>query len=375
MSATGQYESDTNVFDLPSGVAPPGGNNSRRGDTFFAYGAEWDGNYSSGRDELYAAASTRQYEYQRYTDLNHSDYKLDAGLNWKLGERFNGRFDVARSHSMVPFYDLSGSTPTLSLVTEQKETAQVGVLLNSNWKVETSAYTSQSNQPVPEAPSLQLTQDAGTVALQYLGISGLTSGLSAGYLAGGYSGTSAATAEVDPSFSQSTAGFFAKYKLTRLTVDGAVGYSRRTSISGADNTSGVTGLLDFTEQLTPKTSFTGKIDRTINSYLLNAGSEIDSEVAASFNWQATFKLAVSPGYSFTYRNFPGQGNNPVGSDRVDIQEVVTLTVDYRPQRWLVIRPYANVQTRRSTFIGGHYSGSIFGVSFTVTPYGSKARGR
>ena len=369
-SALGQFESNSNVFDLPSGVAPPGGNDSKRGDTYWAYGAEFDGKYSLSRQEFYVTATTREYDYQRYTILDHNEYRVDAGLNWTLGSIFDGKFDVARSHIMVPFYDLSGTTiPTLSLETEQKESAQVGVLLNSNWKVQASAYTSQSNEPVPQAPNLQLTQNSGTTAIEYLGITGLTSGLTVGYLSGDYSG---ATAALDPSYSQSTAGFLANYKLGRVTVEGDIGYSRRTSGSGTDNTSGLTGLLDFTDQLTPKTSFTAKIDRTINSYLLNAGSEIDSEVGASFHWQATYKLAVSPGYTFTYRNFPGQGNNPVGSDRVDIQEIVTLNVDYRPQRWLLIKPYANVQTRRSTFIGGHYSSDIFGVSFTVTPYGSKA---
>jgi hypothetical protein len=387
-SATGQYETDSNVFDLPSGVPPPGGNDAPRGDTFFAYGAQMDGNYSLGRQELYVTANTREYDYQRYTFLDHDDYRLDGGLNWKLGGLFDGKFDVARSHSMVPFYNLSGSIPTLSLVTEQKETVQVGLLLNPNWKVETSAYTSKSDQPVPDAPKLQLTQNAGTAAIDYLGIAGLTSGLTAGYLSGNYSGLTPGYLSGDytgvagaadssfgqstAAFTQSTAGFFAKYKLSRTTVDGQIGYSRRASDIAFDNTSGVTGLLDFTDQLTPKTSFTAKIDRTINSYLLNAGSEIDTEIAASFTWQATYKLSVSPGYSFAYRNFPGQGNNPVGSDRVDIQEIVTLDIDYRPQSWLLIRPYANVQTRRSTYIGGHYSASIFGVSFTVTPFWSKA---
>ena len=150
-----------------------------------------------------------------------------------------------------------------------------------------------------------------------------------------------------------------------------MGYTRRVSDTGSDNTAGVTGLLEFTDQLTPKTGFTAKIDRAINSYFLNTGSEIDTEAAASFIWQTTYKLAVSPGYSFTYRDYPGQGNNPVGSNRVDIQEVVTLNITYQPQRWLLIKPYANVQTRRSTFIGAHYSAAIFGVSVTVTPYGPK----
>jgi len=83
------------------------------------------------------------------------------------------------------------------------------------------------------------------------------------------------------------------------------------------------------------------------------------------NWQATYKLGVSLGYTFGYREFPNQGNNPVGSNRTDIQETANMGIDYRPQRWLTIRPYATVQTRRSTFIGGHFSQNIFGVSVTI----------
>jgi hypothetical protein len=364
-SATGQFESNSNVFYLNSGAAQPGTDDFRRGDTFYAYGADVEGHYAWGRQDLYGTASTKEYDYQRFTELDHNDYRLDGGLNWKLGGFLDGKLDIARSRTMVPFFDLSGSSAlALSLVTEQKETAQVGLTLNSDWRVEGSAYTSKADEPIPQAPNLQLTQTSGTASIEYLGVSGLTSGLMTGYLSGGFSGSAAVG---NPSFTQSTAGFEAKYKFTRTSVEGQVGYSRRSSDTGTDNTSGVTGLIDFKDQLTPKTSFNAKIDRTINSYFLNAGSEIDTEASASFQWQATYKLGVSPGYTFTYRDFPGQGNNPVGSNRVDIQEVMTLNIDYQPQRWLLIRPYANVQTRRSTFIGGHYSATIFGVMVTVTP--------
>src|ERR1700722_17133329 len=44
-SATGQFESNSNLFALESGFAQPGINGFRRSDTYFAYGAEFDGNY------------------------------------------------------------------------------------------------------------------------------------------------------------------------------------------------------------------------------------------------------------------------------------------------------------------------------------------
>jgi len=253
----------------------------------------------------------------------------------------------------------------LSIVTEQKDLAQIGVKLGSEWKLEGTAYISRANEPITQAPDLQLTQKSGSMSLEYSGIGGLTSGLTAGYASGDYNGTNGT---INPSFRQETVAFLANYKLTRTTVEGQVGYSRRTSDSNIDNTSGLTGVIDFKQQLTPKTSVTAKIERTINSYFLNSGSEIDTDASVGVNWQATYKVAVSAGYTFTYRNFPGQGNNPVGSDRVDIQEDANMAIIYTPERWLMIKPYANVETRRSTFIGGHYSSTVYGVSFTVTPY-------
>ena len=77
---------------------------------------------------------------------------------------------------------------------------------------------------------------------------------------------------------------------------------------------------------------------------------------------------MSLGYKFAYQDYPGQGNNPVGSNRVDIQETPTMAISYQPRRWLLISPYANWLTRRSTFIGGHFSTNIIGVRVTVTPY-------
>jgi hypothetical protein len=368
VSATAQFESNSNVFDVPSGFEPPGTNNFRRSDTDFAYGADLDGSYKWGRQELFGTLYAKEFNYQHYTDLNHNDYKFDGGLNWKLGDIWDGKLEAARTHNMVPFYELSGSPLALSIVTEQKESALIGVKLNSEWRLEGSAYISKADEPIPEAPDLQLTQKSGSMSLEYSGIGHLTSGLTAGYLSGDYDGTNGT---INPSFHQETVAFLANYKLIRTTVEGQIGYSRRSSDTGIDNTSGLTGLIDFKQQLTPKTSVTARIERTINSYFLNSGSEIDTDASVGVNWQTTYRLAVSAGYTFTYRNFPGQGNNPIGSDRVDIQEDANMAIIYKPQRWLMIKPYASVDTRRSTFIGGHYSSTVFGVTITVTPYRSK----
>ena len=361
-SATGQFESNSNVFALASGQSEPGAG-GRRADTFFAYGASFDAKYLWGVQEFYGSARSSEYTYQHFTELNHNDYNLDAGLNWKLDTLLDGRLDVARTHMMVPFFDLLGGASVLSLQTEQRETAQIGLPFASVWRIEAAGYTRKLEEPILGAPDLQLTENSGSTTLNYLGVAGLTGGLTAGYLSGDYTG---AEETQNPSYHQYTTGLVAKYKLGgRTSFDGQVGYSERGSANGVDNISGVTGALSFTDQLTPKTGLTLKLDRQINSYVTTSSSEIDTDGSIAVNWQATFKLNVYAAYTYSYRKFPDQNNNPVGTDRVDIQQYVTLSVDYRPQRWLVLKPYANVQKRISTFIGGDYNSTVFGISVIV----------
>ncbi len=330
-SATAQFESDSNVFDLNSGVVPPGGTSaSRRSDSFFAYGAAMDGIYAISRQQLYATASTTQAQYQHYTELNHTAYQFDAGLKWVIGDLLSGRMDVARTRTMVPFYDLSGSTVlALSLETEQIETFDAALKISPEWKMVGSAFTSQTDEPIPQAPNLQANQSGGTTAIEYLGFGPLTSGITAGYLYGNYDN---ANGTENPSYIETTAGALANYKLERTSFDGQIGYTRRVSDTGSDNTAGFTGLLDFKDQLTAKTSFNIKIERLINNYVFNQGSEIDSDAGAGVKWQATYKLAVAIDYTYSYREYPQQGNDPVGSDRIDHQQYVTLGLSYQPQR-------------------------------------------
>jgi hypothetical protein len=365
-SATGQFQSNSNVFDLDSGFTPPGTNGSRRADTDYAYGAEFDASYLLGRQQFFATASTTEYKYDHFSQLDNNSYNLDAGVNWKLADSLDGKLDVTRSHAMVPFENLSGSVLDLTIATSQTETAQIGLKLGSQWKVEGTASNTQTDEPIPQAPDLRSTQTSGTTSLEYLGYGALTSGLTVGYSSGDYSSTNATQSS---SYTERTIGVLADYKLSRTTFDGQIGYSSRSSDTGIDNSSGLTGSIDFKDQLTPKTSFAVTIDRAIKSFLPTLGSEIDTDAGVSANWQATYKTAVSVGYTFTYRDYPPQalaGSPPGASHRIDHQQYATLSINYQPVSWFMIGPYANVQTRSSNVVGGDFNATVFGITITAT---------
>ncbi len=87
--------------------------------------------------------------------------------------------------------------------------------------------------------------------------------------------------------------------------------------------------------------------RAVNSYLTNAGSELDTSAGATVNWQATYRLLVRADYSYMYSRFP---LTPVGSalvDRLDHYQTGKIDVTYQVLRWLSIRPYVRYESRHT----------------------------
>jgi hypothetical protein len=359
-AANAKYEYNTNVFDLPSGYTSAAFPILRRDDWYQAYGATLQANDLWDHQKFYATLTGTEYRYGYFTYLNHTEYSFNGGLLWKANSELDGKLDVVRSHTMVAFADLTQSQ--LSILTEQKETAQVNFQFIPDWRLQGIGFYHTVEQPLVGAPNLELTESSGQVALQYLGRAGLVAGISGTYMKGNYTG---GNANENPDYDQETLEFVANYQPTGTsTMVGQAGYSRRTSPSLVNDSSGPTGKFVYKNQLTPKTSVNVGIERDINSYITNSGSEFDTTGSVGATWQATYKLGVTAGYAYTRRFLPNQGNTP-GTDRVDHQQLVNVKIDYQPLRWLWIQPYANVQTRSSNFIGGAYNASVYGVSFNV----------
>ena len=61
----------------------------------------------------------------------------------------------------------------------------------------------------------------------------------------------------------------------------------------------------YDAQVDAKTTLVLRVDRSINTYYLNLGSEVDTDAGFTVAWQARYNLNLSLGYTFTYRDFPG----------------------------------------------------------------------
>ena len=370
MTAAGnaQYEYNTNVFDLQKGFTTPFGGKDF-GDSYIAYGGKLDASYLWSQQQLYATVLGTQYRYDRFSELNHSEFNFDAGWDWKVGRLWDGVLDVNRIRTMVSFYNLIGTS--LVVQTEQRETGRVGLQVTPDWRGELTGYTRTIDQPQVGAPNLRLTETSGAGAVKYTGTAGVTAGLTAGYLRGYFRDTGTFVA---PSYHQTTAGLTATDEVTGLsTFRGEIGYSRRSSDTGINNVSGVTGELDYKRALTGKTTVELDLARQINAYITNNASEIDSLATLSATWQATYKIGVVLGYTFTYRQLPGQGNAVVngvfvdnGADQTQHLHMPSLAVTYVPVRWLILKPYLRYQTRSSqNLVGGDFDATVVGMQFTL----------
>lgn len=359
-SGTARYEYDSNVFDLQNGFPVPGTSDFQKSDTLYTYGAAVDVNYLWDRQQLFVTLSDNEFRYDRFTQLNHNEYILDGGLNWKLGSLLSGTLEALRNRTMIAFTNVENSQ--FGLQTEQRESGKIDYAFLPDWRIEGRGTYRTVGQVFLDLPDVNLDESSGTLEFDYVGRAGLTAGLSGGYTNGDYTGSSAA---LNPSYRQTSVALTGIYEPTgRSKFNGAVGYSDRKSTSALNSISGFTGELDYKNQLTGKTSVQAQISRGIVSYVASSSSEIDTSAAASLHWQTTYKLGVVGSYSWTNRNLPGQGNAPLGSNRDDHLQYATINLDYEVLRWLSIKPYINYQIRKSDYIGANFNASIVGISFT-----------
>ena len=104
--ASAEIENDSNIFSVPSQfpVVDPAGQ-AHLSDTFETYKLGSDFDYLFDLQHLYATFEAREMRYDRFTDLDHSEYLINLGLNWKLTTRFDGIIDGRREKKMIAFSD------------------------------------------------------------------------------------------------------------------------------------------------------------------------------------------------------------------------------------------------------------------------------
>ena len=358
-------EHNTNVFDLPkNGPEPVGKDGPTFADTFLESRAGVEGSYLIDQQKFFGTAEFRHFIYDKFTVLNHNEELFDGGLKWKFGGAVDGQLEYKHEQRMVQFQDVAASTQ-LILETENDATASINVNVNPEWRVESLARDSNLASPRSDVPGLSLHEDSIREGLKYLGVANLSAGVEAEYLDGRYNDDPLA---LNPNYHQVGAAFAATYIISGLTnFTGNLGYTRRTDPTNS-GLSGITGSIGYQHSLTGKTTINFQLSRALNTYVTTGGNEIDTSAAVTLNWQATYKMLVRAGVSYTDSKFPQAPDGAAYIERVDHFQTANVDVTYQALHWLSIRPYVRYQTRHSNDQIYGFTGNIIGVELIAKPF-------
>jgi hypothetical protein len=366
-------QSNSNVFARPSDNPPFAASGiSGLSDRIVHYVAGGSGEYLWSRERLTVTADAARVDYNRFTMLNHNEYRLGGKLDWHLGAILDGSLSYQRSRSMAPLADTLATQ--LSLDTESTTEAHMRIALTPHWRLDLAPRVHDVDTPLPLFPNFRLRETAGVVAAEYLGIDKLTAGLRYEYIDGAFHEIVAAT-----QYHQTSIQFTAQYALKGLSaLDAQLGYTRRNSelsdagaASGTGGpggavgtTSSVTGSLGYQRKLTGKTSAVLHVFREVDSYVAGANSEIGTGAEVKLLWDPDVKLSVALGYRMADEAI--KGNLAIANifDRRDRLRNASLDLRYRLRPWLTLRPYAAYDQRSSNLTTGNYSATRVGIELT-----------
>jgi hypothetical protein len=361
--ADAAYEQNSNLFALSDSVPEVVGRNGpTKSDTVFKARAGFDAGYNWGLQELFANAEGRRFTYDHFGDLDHDEYLLHGGLKWKIASLLDGLIDYQRERSMVSFLQYNATqfaSTQLFIQLQSIATASINLQVTPEWRLESLGKVNDLDSPRPGFSNLALREDSIHEGLRYVGFANLSAGLDAEYLYGHFT---SAESVLTPRYHQTTAELAADYALSGLsTFHGAVGYTDRNQ-EQAGSLSGVTGLLSYQRDLTGKTSVTLKLSRAINTYVTYADSEVDTAAEIDVTWKTTEKIRVELGYVWLHSSIAATDiAGVVTPSRVDRLQTPTLSVKYQPLNWLLLRPYAQYQTRASSVDIYSFNGTLYGL--------------
>ncbi|MGO9931290.1 MAG: hypothetical protein ACLPV8_05705 [Steroidobacteraceae bacterium] len=356
--ASTQYEHNNNVFALPnSTVAVMNNGDPTLGDSDLRTVVGFEEDYLLGRQRFYATLEGRYIDFDHFSYLDHYEYLVKLGLDWKLLTAFDGTFLASQEQVMPPFANRDTQTE-LALDVDKNLVGKFNFRIAPEWRLETSVTYEDLTAPIQGYPDYALIQTVSHVAVKYLGIAKFTYGISADYFDGRYQ-----NAPIQGTYDQTNLDLTMTYVASGLSsFNGAIGHTQRNQGQNQGDISEVTGDLGYTRRLTGKTSISIDYTRLVNSYIAAGGSELDSTIALRVNYQPTFKTGIAISYQETWADFLGQtipGSNTEGL--TERTPSLAIKVNYQALRWLLIQPYASFTRRTATQEIYAYSGTIIGV--------------
>jgi hypothetical protein len=355
---------NTNVFSRSTDQPPfAATGNTQLGDTILRYLVGSTADISWGLDRLTLTAQGEHFDYNRFKELNHYESKFGVSFEWYLGPRLNGTLDYTQRRTMAPLADTLSEQ--LAIQTDKVTSGDFRYLLTPRWRIDLQPLWHDFESPLPLYPNFGDKETSLIVALKYLGIHRLTSGLRIEYMDGRYHGIIDATR-----YHQTTAQLTANYAVSGFSsFDGALGYTNRKNDFAANqlvanqlgDTKAFTGSLGLHRAFSVKTSADLRLFREVESYVAGANSEISTGGEASLQWKPDVKFTLVLRYRMATQSIQGTlaiANFTNRTDRVNNGE---LDVEYHMFKWLTLRPYYVRDLRRSNFHDANFNSTVVGL--------------
>jgi len=366
--ATVSVTHNTNVFSRPTDEPPfSQTGNTELGDTILRYLVGTTADISWGLDRLSLSAQGERFDYNRFDQLTHFESKFGGSFEWYLGPRLNGTLSYTQQRTMAPLADTLSEQ--LAIQTDKVTSGDFRYLLTPHWRIDLQPVWHDFESPLPLYPDFGNKETSLTVALKYLGIHKLTSGLRVQYMDGRYHGI------VDANrYHQTTAQLTANYAVSGFSsFDGALGYTNRKNDFAANqvvanqlgDTKAFTGALGFHRALSVKTSADLRLFREVESYVAGANSQIGTGGEASLQWKPDVKFTVVLRYRMATQSIQGTLAIANFTNRTDHVRNGEMDVEYHMYKWLTLRPYYVRDLRRSNFHDANFNSTVVGIDLTA----------
>ncbi|MFL6604065.1 MAG: hypothetical protein ACJ8R9_22430 [Steroidobacteraceae bacterium] len=370
--ATVSVSHNSNVFARPNDAPPfASTGNTELGDTISRYLARATGAFDWGLDRLSVNAQAERFQYNRFSQLDHTETKFGGSFDWHLGGTIDGTLEYSQRRAMASLADTFAEQ--LEIQTDKVASGTFRYLVTPQWRIDLQPTWHEFASPLPLYPDFG-DKDTGVAAsLNYLGIQRLTAGLRFEYLDGRYRGIINAT-----KYHQTTGQLTAHYAVSGFSsFDGDVGYTKRENsfVNGADalqnpdslagNTTGLTGSLGFRRVLSVKTSAGLRVFREIASYVAGANSEISSGGEADLKWEPDVKFTIILRHRLATQSIQGTLATAAFAGRTDHTQDSELDVEYHALQWLTLRPYFLRNWRSSNLHDANFNSSVVGLDLTA----------
>ncbi|THC44904.1 XrtB/PEP-CTERM-associated polysaccharide biosynthesis outer membrane protein EpsL [Massilia sp. Mn16-1_5] len=325
---------DDNLLRIPDGF--PAFDNQRSDSwTTLEFGAVYDKDIA--RQRLLAVAKLSKVKFDHFRQLDYDGRDLQAIWYWQLGNRFSGQLGGSYTQTLAPYTDFPSDERNLR---KQRHGFFEGAWkLHPRWEARTALVRDRFDYDLAAQSFNDRTEDVVELEGRYLAPSGSAVGLVLRRIEGSYPNRRPfAPGGLSDDFTQNELKARIDWKAGgSTTIQGLLGYARRSQPSFGGRTSGANGRITALNDPGGKLAWRASlwrdfapIESRIVSYTLNKG------VSLGATWRASSKIQVDADGVYERRDYNARANLNAAGGLDDTLRSASLKASWAVRRKLTL---------------------------------------